>query len=266
MMKNNTHYASIRQHPKWPLNPIKGCYQLAAGLLLTLLSLTSFSMMTAAAWAQQYQPPAGEPPVGPRGSNGTRDGCGETYGIPLTALAPTQHVGRTTSTTPTFVWFIPATSPYRINLAFYSVNEDQQRELLHQVESIESASGIVNFTLPADEFDLSPGQHYQWQVSIACVADSPRYDQSFVSTLEIVEPPTAIAAALTVAQTPLEKAEIYAEAGYWYDALREAMIASDNSDPDGIATSLLHELAKSEGGLHGYYLIQISEILNDTGF
>ena len=257
---------SAKSPTKWGIfAPIIGCYQLTNGLLLTLLSLTSLSMMAPAVWAQQYQPPTGEPPGGPRGSNGSRDACGEAYAIPLTGLAPLQHMGQTTTTTPTFVWFIPATAQYSITLSFYKSSEGSRPELLHEVEYSDTTSGIVEFTLPADdEFELSLNQPYEWQVSIDCNPNSLGYDQSFVSTLEITEPPTTLTEALAAAQTPVEKATIYAEAGYWYDALREAMIASDNSNRDSIASSLLNELAELEGGLHGYYLTQIIEVLTNT--
>ena len=261
-----TRKTSTQPYEKWSINRHKSCRWLGASLLPVVLSLTSLAVVAPTASAQQYQPPTGDPPGGPRGSNGSREGCGRAYGIPLTALAPTQHVGQTTTTTPTFIWFIPATSPYRIDLSFYTFNDDQQRELLHQVEYVDSTSGLVKFTLPADEFNLSPGQVYQWQVSIACTPDGPSYDQSFISTLEVVAPPDSLTTALATAQTPAEKAEIYAEAGYWYDALREAMDASDNFNPDGFTGSLLHQLAETEGGLHGYYLTQIIEILNAPEF
>ncbi|NER81321.1 MAG: DUF928 domain-containing protein [Leptolyngbya sp. SIO1D8] len=231
-------------------------YQLVTGLLLA-----SFTVMSPAAWAQQYQPPAGDPPSGPVVSNGTRDSCGENYEIPLTVLAPAQHVGQTTSTTPTLAWFAPATPPYRIKLSLYRVNEDQSPELLQQIEYVENASGLVRFTLPEDEFQLSSGQRYLWEVSLACTPDSPIYDQAFVSQLDIRDPSASLVTALATAQTPLEKAEIYAEAGYWYDALREALIASDHSGTDTLVKSLLHELAELEDGIHGQFLTEIMETL-----
>ena len=257
-MKTSINHTFVRRHILGLFDP-KVRWWVAAGLLLT-----SFSIMGSAALAQQYQPPTGDPPSGSTGSNASRLSCGEQYEIPLTILAPTRHVAQTTTITPTLAWFIPATDPYRISLSLYTVNQDQPPELLQQLEYVESASGIVRFTLPEDKFELTSGQRYLWQVSLACTPDSPIYDQSFVSELEIKDPPASLTAALITAQTPLEKAELYAAAGYWYDALREALIAADKSDTARIARSLLHELAESEGGIHGQFLSEIAETLSNS--
>ena len=233
----------------------KNCCQLAASLLVTSFAVNS------AAWAQQYQPPAGDPPSGPILSSGTRDSCGENYEIPLTVLAPTQHVGQTTTATPTLTWFVPTTGDYRTKLSLYTINDNQLPELLQQIQYEESASGIVSFTLPEEEFQLNPGQRYLWEVNIACTPDAPTYSQLFVSELDIQEPSVLLTSALATAQTAVERAEIYASAGYWYDALREALIAAENPDNDELARSLLHQLAELEGGIHGQYLTQIADIV-----
>ena len=251
-MLNTNAYPSPRQSL---LIPRSGC-RLAASLLFLAFVTTPL-----ATWAQQYQPPDGDPPTGPVVSNGTRDSCGEIYEIPLTVLAPSRHVGQTTTTTPTLAWFVPATTPYRINLSLYIVDEDQSPELVKQLEYVESVSGLVTFTMPEDEFQLQVGQRYLWEVALACTPDSLIYDQAFVAELDIREPSPSVTAALATAQTPLEKAEIYAGAGYWYDALREALIASDNSGIDGSVRFLLYELAELEGGTHGQFLTQIVETL-----
>ncbi|MEM9006812.1 MAG: DUF928 domain-containing protein [Cyanobacteria bacterium P01_F01_bin.86] len=230
---------------------------LAASLLLALGGL-----VPAAAWAQQYQPPAGDPPSGPIVSNGTRESCDGNYEIPLTVLAPTQHVGQTTTATPTLMWFVPATTPYRINLSLYASRDNQPPELLQQIEYVENTSGLVSFTLPEDDFPLTSGQRYLWEVSLACTPESPIYDQAFVSELDIREPPAALVADLAAAQTSLEKAEIYASAGYWYDALREALIAADMSGTQSLVKSLLYELAAVENGIQGQFLTQIAETLD----
>lgn len=237
---------------------LKNACRLAAGLLFT-----AFAAAPLAARAQQYQPPAGDPPTGPVVSNGTRDSCGETYAIPLTVLAPSRHVGQTTTTTPTLAWFVPATTPYRINLSLYIVDEDQSPELVKQLEYVESASGLVTFTVPEDEFQFESGQRYLWEVGLACTPDSLIYDQAFVAELDIREPSPSLIATLAAAQTPREKAEIYARAGYWYDALREALMAAENSTTDDSVKFLLYELAELEGGLHGQFLTQIAETFYD---
>ena len=252
-MHNTRKHLFPKRFTKQPLDP-KAYGQLAASFLLI-----SFTVTPLVALAQDYQPPPGEPPSGPVLSSGTRDSCGENYEVPLTVLAPTQHVGQTTTTTPTLAWFVPTTDTYRIKLSLYTANENQPPELLQQIQYVESGSGIVSFTLPEDTFQLNLGQRYLWEVNLACTPDSPMYSQLFISELDIQEPSATMISALTTAQTALERAEIYAGAGYWYDALREALIASENSDTDDVVRSLLHQLAESEGGTHGQFLTQIAD-------
>ena len=232
----------------------KNYFPLAAGLLFTSLAPLS-------AWAQPYQPPTGDPPSGSISSSGTRDSCGEHYEVPLTVLAPSQHVGQTTTTTPTLMWFVPTTDPYRIKLSLYTINGNQSPELLQQIQYVENASGIVSFTLPEEDFQLDSGQRYLWEVNLACTPDAPTYSQLFISELDIQEPPASLISDIAAAQTPLERAEIYAQAGYWYDTLREALIAAENADTNDLAQSLLYELAESEGGMHGQFLTQIADTI-----
>ena len=257
-MRNVTVCLSSGHSARRLFTPKNGC-QLAAGLLVT-----SFTVNPFAAWAQHYQPPTGNPPSGPILSSGTRDSCSENHEIPLTVLAPIQHVGQTTTTTPTLTWFVPTTDTYRIKLSLYTINENQLPELLQQIQYVENASGIVSFTLPEEEFQLNPGHRYLWEVNLACTPDALTYSQLFVSELDIQEPSALLISALAAAQTPVERAEIYAGAGYWYDALREALIATENSDTDDLTKSLLYQLAESEGGRHGRFLTQIADTVETT--
>lgn len=239
------------------------------GLFLATFSLTasvSAALVTSTAWAQ-YQPPEGDPPSGPIVSNGSRRGCSEAYEIPLTALAPTQHVGQSTSTTPMLAWFAPATDAYRIKLSVYAISsddtvtEERTLELLQQFEYEDTTEGIAGITLPADQPELTIGQRYLWEVSLACTPNSPIYDQSFIAEIDIKTPPATLTTALATAQTPQEKVELYASAGYWYDALREALQASESLGQDEVTQALLSELAESETEIQSDFLTQIVEII-----
>lgn len=254
-MQNLIVYPFLRHVAGQLFTPKNRC-QLAAGLIFT-----SLAVAPTAAWAQQYQPPSGDPPSGSILSSGTRDSCGANHEIPLTVLAPTQHVGQTATTTPTLTWFVPATDTYRIKFSLYTLHEDQTHKLLQQIQYVENTSGIVSFTLPEEQFQLNPGERYLWEVNLACAPEAPTYSQSFISELDIQAPSDSLMSVLAAAQTPLERAEIYADAGYWYDTLREALIAADDPDTDDLARALLYELAESEGGTHGQFLTQIADTI-----
>ena len=232
----------------------KCCYQLIVGtVLLTLLSRP--------VQAQQYIPPSGEPPQTATGSNGSRGNCQGEYDLPLVGLAPTlkNHVGQTTTITPTLAWFIPTTQSYRIRFSLYTID---QEDLLYETEYEDSVSGINRLTVP-EEVGLEFGERYLWEVNLSCELDNPAYQEFFISEFDIVSPPADFTATLALAPTPLEKVSRYAEAGYWYDALEEALGTSEDVS---FVETLLSDLANSEfeDDLQRQYLLQIINIIGDS--
>ncbi len=244
---NNIDYISARKLIKWSL-----VYPLIVGAVLLMPPLKSVQ-------AQKYNPPQGEPPGGVITSTGSRDSCSEEYELPLTGLAPTvmNHVGRTATTTPTLAWFVPSTKPYRISFSLYTAN---QEELLQQVEYIDDTPEIVSFTVSAEDVTLEPGQRYIWEVNLVCNPANDAYEQFFISEFDVILPSEDLAVALATAQTPLEKAALYAESGYWYDALQAAL-----SLPEGarFIQSLLSDLAATEAEPQSQYLSEIAELIHD---
>ncbi|MEM9483243.1 MAG: DUF928 domain-containing protein [Cyanobacteria bacterium P01_F01_bin.116] len=229
----------------------KRCYQLILGTLLLTLPLTPVQ-------AQQYKPPSGNPPQTATGSNGSR-GCRGIYDVPLVGLAPTlmNHVGQTTTNTPTLAWFVPTADPYRIRVSLYTID---QENLLYETEYEDSVSGIISFSIPED-VGLESDERYLWEVNIACDLDNPTYQEYFIAEVDIVVPPADLAAAVALAPTSSEKASLYAEAGYWYDAFEEALNASADMS---LVQTLLANLADSEEDfLQNQYLSEVIEIIGD---
>ena len=228
------------------------CYQLILGTLLLMAPLNPVQ-------AQQYNPPSGSPPQTATGSNGSR-GCQGLYDVPLVGLAPTlmNHVGQTTTTTPTLAWFVPTAEPYRIRVSLYTID---QENLLYETEYEDSVSGIISFSIP-EGVGLEPDERYLWEVNIACDLDNPTYQEYFIAEVDIVSPPAELISALSLAPTSSEKASLYAEAGYWYDAFKEALGASEDVS---FVQTLLANLADSEEDfLQNQYLSEVIEIIGDS--
>lgn len=260
-------YLTVCSRPAYPSSSVfsllrptaKTVRQRLLPAILACVSIGSSILFSHTAWAQ-YTPPEGPPPSGPTVSNGSRTGCGDTGSIPLTVLAPTQHVAYTASPNPILMWYVPATVPYLLDVSLYQVGElDTSRQLIYQYEAIEDASGLFQFTVPESELMLTPGERYLWQVAIACDPNSPANDQTIVAELEVVDVPDAIATALANAQTLEEQSQIYAQNGYWYDALQSALRWTELFDdqPPTTVPDLLAELADVEGGIHAWYLEQM---------
>ncbi|WP_299402364.1 DUF928 domain-containing protein [Acaryochloris sp. IP29b_bin.148] len=250
----------------------KGC--LGIGLCLACLLLP---------WpveARRYKPPSGDPPNDSFSSNGSRAPgfrhCASAQTVstqtetdqppplPLTLFSPLSHVGRTTTTTPTLVWFIPVTEPYRLRLSLFALDSDQNTVLLHELEYVEQASGVIQYTLPDNQSELQTGQRYIVRLSLACNSTSDRFNQSFVTELDIKAPSPTLKQALSQAKTPQAKAALYAEAGYWFDTVRELLVDATQSKSYAQVRTLLKELAESEKAEdYRQTLVQLAETLKD---
>ena len=235
-------------------------------LLSTVFTVSSLgtSLVFADTALAQYQPPQGAPPGGPSLSNGSRGVCGATGPIPMTIIAPTQHIGRATTKNPTLVWFAPAIASYRLHVSLYT-GDLEDPELVQQFDGIEQKSGLVQFTFPETEPLLSPGQRYIWQVAIACNPEGDMYDQTLLAEVEVVDVPAAVAEELAAAETPREQVEVYAQQGYWYDALREAVTDSETSNNQDSVVALISDLAELESPDYSQILRQIADHLGQQG-
>ncbi|NEZ64900.1 DUF928 domain-containing protein [Leptolyngbyaceae cyanobacterium CCMR0082] len=247
----NFQYMAMRPSQKSSLFS-KRCYQLILGTLLLTLPLNPVH-------AQQYNPPSGSPPQTATGSNGSR-GCRGIYDVPLVGLAPTlmNHVGQTTTITPTLAWFVPTADPYRIRVSLYTID---QENLLYETEYEDTIPGIMSFSIPED-VGLEPDGRYLWEVNIDCDLDNPTYQEYFIAEVDIVSPPAELAAAVALAPTASEKASLYAEAGYWYDAFKEALSASE--DVSFVQTLLSSLAASEEDSLQKQYLSEVIEIIGNS--
>lgn len=259
-------------------------YRFGLGLLLV-----SLSILPSPAWARRYQPPKGDPPKGKFGSNGSR-GCSsapskssalsrptvpeqnhaqtaaaQPSSIPVTLLAPSTHVGRTSVVAPTLAWFVTATDPYRVRISLFILDADQSSELIHELEYIETSSGLVQYTVPADQTTLEDGQRFFVELSIACKPDDDRFSPPFVAEVDVDLPDTALKKALSKAETPSQKAALFAKAGYWFDAVRELLLeANESQSYQKLRTFLKEQAQAGEGEKHSQTLVNIADQLEDT--
>jgi hypothetical protein len=200
----------------------------------------------------QYDPPEGDPPQVQTASNGSRSFCS------ITKLAPTDHVGRSTTPHSTLASFVQAESAYRVEVKLYNLDS---LELVYTSQRVQDQTGIVTFTpeLPPDAPTLKTNQRYGWEVAVACDPENHAYHQVFVAEVEVVEPPQSVTESLALVDTSIEQAEIYARAGYWYDAFREALATPDISKRNQKTVALLQDLAALEDLSRGEVLQDIAK-------
>jgi hypothetical protein len=211
--------------------------------IAVIASVVGLLLSSAAPGLAGYKPP--RLPSRPKTAStttGTR-GCSSQTGIPVTAIAPQQHVGQTTSLYPTFTWFMPDEKPYPMEFELYELIDKKQKSLIRQ--SIQSQFGLMQFALPTDRPALAIGKQYSWQVVVYCNKNRPSSALVTKAELIVQVPDAALITAMKTIVDPLIRADRYATEGFWYDAMREAVSAPG---PKGKAfrDSLLKDLAQQE--------------------
>ncbi len=167
--------------------------------------------------------------------------------MPLTVLASRNYVGRTISQHPTFAWFVPpdsASKPMQFTI-YEWVTGGTPKEVRKM--SLPSSPGIMKLSPFSDsEPGLQPGKEYLWQVVIHCDPDNPSGDLVSEANIEVVGMPAAVQSKLNKAVNSVEKVNIYAQAGLWYNALDEALKLAQASKLGEVGSTLLNDLAQWE--------------------
>ena len=156
------------------------------------------------------------------------DNCSQNNELSLTTLAPESHTGQTVSTAPTFPWYIPFQSASSLHFTIYEHNSQSYQnkgKRLMELPMIPK-SGIMTYSLPATNSLLEVGKKYVWEVEMSC---NPSQMTVINSEILVVRKPNRLAEQVNNIRDPLDKANVYAQAGLWYDALAE--VALQPEDP-----------------------------------
>ena len=223
-------FQSIKRH--------LGCCCLPCGIALSFLIVQPYIARA------EYKPPMQQSTYsGPGTTTGRRGGCASNAGASLTALAPRQHVGQSVATHPTFIWYVPDQDPLPLEFQLYE--QSSTCDLLIHAIQLQSLPGLMQWSLPSDQPGLAVGQRYIWQVVMFCDLNRPSSALVARAELDVIAMPSSFAVTLASTQDPTQRADLYANAGFWYDALAEiTQPASDVFLAQRVA--LLKELAALE--------------------
>jgi len=154
--------------------------------------------------------------------------------IPLTPLVGGKEnleLTLTTSTHPTFWFYVPYTAEEVVSGEFYL--QDQEGNNIFETKiTLPTEPGIIGISLPPEIKPLEINYQYRWYLVINCPEiegennSSPAWVEGLVQKI----PQEQITTFSTL--PPLERIEIYAENGIWYDTLTELAklkIAQPNS-------------------------------------
>lgn len=177
---------------------------------------------------------------------GTRGGGSRgSQGLPgvFTTLAPINHMGLTSQAQPFFYWYISQTTKYPIE---FTLIEDQAIDpLLEKPLPTPTQPGVQVIQLPDYGVRLEAGKTYQWFVTIVHDKDRRSKDLLTSGWIRMAELPTPVAEQITQAD-PRDATALYAQAGFWYDALEAISVGiSSEGQNDGlrqVRTSLLQQI------------------------
>jgi Domain of Unknown Function (DUF928) len=202
---------------------------------LTSLVVGVLFLMTAFPASAEFKPKDRKPAGGTSRAGGSR-GC-TSSGIPLTQLAPQTFIGKTASTRPTLVWYMSNSQNVRFRL--FEFDSAKSVKQIGKVQEIPTIVGINQLKLPLNYPELTVGKTYLWQIAIDCKNDTILNHAEFT----VINPQSLPKNQFT--SIP-EKVNYYAENELWYEALSEALKATDNGKLGQVASTLVKELAQSE--------------------
>ena len=154
------------------------------------------------------------PPVPDRGAPGRTAGAGTRGALPLVALSPTNNIVTTVSGNPTLFAYIPKT---RAQEAEFVVFDDAGNFVYREQLVLPEEAGIVKLSLP-EEICLQVGKRYVWEVTTISDPENPDWNPSLRGWIQRTELDPNLEAQLENAE-PLEKAELYAQAAVWSEAV-----------------------------------------------
>lgn len=186
--------------------------------IVTVAAIASVWGQTLPAWSQ-YIPRSDIGRAANRQGAGTRGDCWHAQDPTLTALTPVSNLSWTTSAYPTFYWFRPANNYPQAEFLLF---EDGVEAPIYQAPIQNPGdSGIQEFNLSnaANAAPLKVGTDYRWVLKLICDPAEPSAVYFAEGWIHRLTPDAEFVSRLQGA-TPIERYQIYAESGLWYDALK----------------------------------------------
>jgi hypothetical protein len=182
----------------------------------------------AAIAAPRYIPRPGSATPKRTQGTGSRGGCNDTT-VAMTLLVPTtkEEVSFTTSTHPTFGWYLSNPVPVEFTLV------EPGKAIPLYVQRIEATkSGIQTLKLPTTVAGLVPtAKPYRWSIRMVCNPERPSADIFAQAFIRRVSASDKMGTELATATTHTQRAEIYAANGLWYDAFGSLTLAQETNEP-----------------------------------
>jgi len=162
----------------------------------------------------------------------------------LMALIPQKSVGVNASASPKLFFYVPEIKNQR-TLEFVMRNEEDR--LMYEAFLTTEGNGIMSVEVPADVTSnmLEDDQNYHWYLSMICDTEQRSRDIVVEGWMRQEAVDTATQKQLNMASS-VEKAEVYQEQGFWFDAL-SVLAESDSSNEQDMMRQKWSEILSSVG-------------------
>jgi Domain of Unknown Function (DUF928) len=192
------------------------------------------------------------PPSNPRRvdgystTTGTRRGsCVGDTETPFAILGPSETIGLTASSRPSFAWYLPPSATvYPVQFRLLAPNDKGIPAPIYTAD-LNYTGGFNTYQLPAEAAALSPGTDYRWQIVVVCDAGYLSRSLTQERFFEVVPPSDDLQQSLATATSEVAQAVAYGENGFWYDAIAQVAQAN-NSQAIAVRQELLTDLAEIE--------------------
>ncbi|MCU0537778.1 MAG: DUF928 domain-containing protein [Hydrococcus sp. Prado102] len=145
-------------------------------------------------------------------SGESRGNCPATK-LPLTALMPTSHWGKTAIERPTF-WFYVPYSPQEAPIGEFVLQDVERNDIARMPFILPQTPGFASVTLPDERTPLEIEKWYRWYFKVYCDrqrSSSPIFTQGWVQRI-------ALSSEL---KEQMYKDIIYTADRVWYDAIAD---------------------------------------------
>ncbi|MBW4599072.1 MAG: DUF928 domain-containing protein [Calothrix sp. FI2-JRJ7] len=203
---------------------------ISVAILMSLTEQVVFSQNQANKKVNFIQPILRRLPVN-RGAPNDRRGAGSRGECPAVSMAPTglmpivtsnnssYVLGNTETEYPTFWYYLPYQTESISSVKFALVDGDENLLTKEPIPvNISGIPGVISFTLPKTQQPLKEGQFYHTYLLIDCNPQSNSEDVVIEGLVQVVAPTAELKKRLQTA-TEREKVSIYAQQGYWQDAI-----------------------------------------------
>ena len=183
------------------------------------------------------------------GGTGSR-GCAQLGRVTVMPLVPSNHIGQTQSSRPTFLAYVSGAQ----SVEFALTEPKVEKPLLVQTVTPD-ANGIVRVQLPETAPELAIGKDYRWSIAVVCNPNRRSNDVYAQSWIQRTAVTPELEKNLTATPSGLERARLYANAGFWYDAIATLTHAlqTNPNQPEAQAdfADLLRQANLSDLGITG---------------